>query len=45
MNEPDSIETQNRNANPVNDQTKFRLIETNKIRDYFNSENPRKKDN
>ena len=38
MNESDSTETQNLNAIPMNDQTKFRLNEINKIKDYFNSE-------
>ena len=38
MNGSDSIETQNLNAVPMNDQKKFRLNEINKIKDYFNSE-------
>ena len=39
MNELNSIETQsNLDAIPLNDQTKFRLNEINKIKDYFNSE-------
>ena len=38
MSESNSIETQNLNAIPINDQTKFWLNEINKIRDYFNSE-------
>ena len=38
MNEPNSIETHsNLDAIPLSDQTKFRLNETNKIKDYFNS--------
>ena len=38
MNETNSIETQsNLDAIPLIDQTKFRLNETNKITDYFNS--------
>ena len=35
MNESDSIETQNLNTIPMNDQSNFRLNEINKIRDYF----------
>ena len=38
MNKSDAIETQNLNAIPMNDQTKFKLNEINKIKDYFNSE-------
>ena len=39
MNELNSIETHlNLNAIPLNNQTKFRLNEINKIKDYFNSE-------
>ena len=39
MNEPNSIETQsNLDALLLSDQTKFRLNEINKIKDYFNSE-------
>ena len=39
MNESNSIETHsNLNAVPLSDQTKFRLNEINKIKDYFNSE-------
>ena len=38
MNKSDSIETQNLNAIPMNDQTRFRLNEINKIKDYFNPE-------
>ena len=38
MSKSDSIEKQSLNAIPVNDQTKFRLNEINKIKDYFNSE-------
>ena len=39
MNELNSIETHsNLNAIPLSDQTKFRLNEINKIKDYFNSE-------
>ena len=38
MNESNSIETYNLTVIPMNDQTKFRLNEINKIRDYFNSE-------
>ena len=43
MNEFNSIETltntySNLNAIPLSDQTKFRLNEINKIKDYFNSE-------
>ena len=39
MNELNSMETQsNLDAIPLNDQTKFRLNEINKIKDYFNSE-------
>ena len=39
MNELNSIETHsNPNAIPLSDQTKFRLNEINKIKDYFNSE-------
>ena len=38
MNKSDSIETQNLNAIPMNDQKKFRLNEINKIKDYLNSE-------
>ena len=38
INEFDSIETQNSNAVPMSDQTKFRLNEINKIKNYFNSE-------
>ena len=39
MNELNSIETHsNLNAVPLNDQTKFRLNEINKIKDYFNFE-------
>ena len=38
MKESNSIETKNLTAIPMNDQTKFRLNEINKIRDYFNSE-------
>ena len=39
MNELISIETHsNLNAIPLSDQTKFRLNEINKIKDYFNSE-------
>ena len=39
MNELNSIETQsNLDAIPLSDQTKFRLNEINKIKDYFNSE-------
>ena len=39
LNELNSIETHsNLNAVPLNDQTKFRLNEINKIKDYFNSE-------
>ena len=33
------------NVTPLSDQTKFRLNEINKIKDYFNSETPEKKDN
>ena len=43
MNESNSIETlvntsSNLNLFPLSDQTKFRLAEINKIKDYFNSE-------
>ena len=39
MNGLNSIETQsNLNAAPLSDQTKFRLNEINKIKEYFNSE-------
>ena len=39
MNELNSIETQsNLDAIPLSEQTKFRLNEINKIKDYFNSE-------
>ena len=39
MNEVNSIETQpNLDAIPLSDQTKFRLNEINKVKDYFNSE-------
>ena len=39
MNELNLIETQpNLDALPLSDQTKFRLNEINKIKDYFNSE-------
>ena len=38
MNESYSIKTQNLNAVPMNDQTKFRLNEIYKIKDYFYSE-------
>ena len=43
MNECNSIETlakahSNLNAVPLSDQTKFRLNEMNKIKEYFNSE-------
>ena len=41
MNESNSIETlanTHLNAIPLSDQTKFRLNEINKIKDYFNSE-------
>ena len=39
MNELNSIEIHsNLNAIPLSDQTKFRLNEINKIKDYFNSE-------
>ena len=39
MNKLNSIETySNLNAIPLNDQTKFRLNEINKIKDYFNTE-------
>ena len=39
MNELNSIETQsNLETLPLNDQTKFRLNEINKIKDYFNYE-------
>ena len=39
MNELNSIETQSiLNAIPLRDETKFRLNEINKIKDYFNSE-------
>ena len=39
MNKLNSIETHsNLNAVPRSDQTKFRLNEINKIKDYFNSE-------
>ena len=39
MNELNSIKTQsNLDAIPLSDQTKFRLNEINKIKDYFNSE-------
>ena len=39
VNELNSIKTQsNLNAVPLNGQTKFRLNEINKIKDYFNSE-------
>ena len=38
MNESDFIETQNPNAIPMSDQTKFRLNEINKIKNYSNSE-------
>ena len=38
MNESGFIETQDLNAIPMSDQTKFRLNEINKIKDYFNSE-------
>ena len=38
MNELNSIETQpNLDAIPLSDQTKFRLDEINKVKDYFNS--------
>ena len=38
MNELNSIETQsNLDANPLNDQKKFRLNEINKTKGYFNS--------
>ena len=43
MNESDSIKAQNLNAVPMNDQTKFRLNEINKMKDYFNSEIKEKK--
>ena len=40
MNELDSIETHsNLNAILLSDQTKFKLNEINKIKEYFNSEN------
>ena len=35
----------NLNATPLSDQTKFRLNEINKVKDYFNSENSRTKSN
>ena len=35
MNESNSMKTQNLNAIPMNGQTKFRLNEIYKIRDYF----------
>ena len=39
MNELNSIETQpNLDAIPLSDQTKFRLNEINKIKNFFNSE-------
>ena len=39
MNELTSVETHpNLNAIPLNDQTRFRLNEINKIKDYFHSE-------
>ena len=39
MNKLNSVETQsNLDAVPLSDQTKFRLNEINKIKDYFNSE-------
>ena len=39
MNDLNLIETQsNLDAIPLSDQTKFRLNEINKIKDYFNSE-------
>ena len=38
MNKSDFIEAQNLNAIPVSDQTKFRLNEINRIKDYFYSE-------
>ena len=39
MNELNSVETHsNPNEIPLNDQTKFRLNEINKIKDHFNSE-------
>ena len=44
MNELNSIETHsNLNAISLSDQTKFRLNEINKIKDYFNSEIQEKK--
>ena len=38
MYKSDSIEAQNLNAISMSDQTKFRLNEINKIKDYFYSE-------
>ena len=38
MNESDSFDTQNMNAIPMSDQTKFRLNEISKIKNYFISE-------
>ena len=44
MNELNSIETKPRlDATPLSDQTKFKLNEINKIKDYFNSEIQEKK--
>ena len=44
MNELNSIERHsNLNEIPLSDQTKFRLNEINKIRDYFNFESQEKK--
>ena len=42
MNESNSIETINSYSN-MNDQTKFRLNEINKIKDYFSSDIPERK--
>ena len=39
MNEPNLVgKHSNLNAIPLNDQTKFRLNEINKIKDYFNAD-------
>ena len=43
MNESDFINTQNLNAVPMSDQTKFRLNEMNKTKNYFNSETQERK--
>ena len=43
MNESDFINTQNLNAVPMSDETKFRLNEMNKTKNYFNSETQERK--